>query len=107
VELEAGSQVVDMEYVFKALQLFNKGEFSALSPIEQKDLIDGFFHRITLTKNKIHAEYYGQADVDVLDFDGAELQSKKKQKNNLEGPRSGVLPSFMLVEVEGVSSHDP
>jgi hypothetical protein len=106
-ELKAGRQIVDMEYVFKALQLFNKGEFSELTPTEQKDLIDGFVYRITLTENKIHAEYYGQADMDIFDFDGVCRKSEKGQKNNLEGPRSGVLPSFNLVDANGIEPMTP
>ena len=60
-------------------------------------MIERIVYRLTLHKNKVHAEYFGQADEDIFDF-----EETKREKRNLEGPRSGVLPSFGLVEVAGI-----
>jgi site-specific DNA recombinase len=100
-ELRTAGQVVDMRFVFNYLQLFNRDKFDKLTPTEQREIIGGFVHRITLGKNKIHAQYYGQENEDIFDWKDSE-GSEKKAKTNLEGPRSGVLPSFELVEVAGI-----
>lgn len=101
-EAQSANQLVDVQFVFKYLQIFNRNEFDRLTPLEQRELIDGFVHRITVGKNKIHAQYYGQADADLFDRKGSESKGGKKGKINLEEPRTGVLPSLKLVEVVGI-----
>jgi Recombinase zinc beta ribbon domain len=100
-EAKATNRLVDLGFVFRALQIFNRGSFDKLTPIEQRGLIDGFVHRITLGKNRIHAEYYGQANEDIFDWE-SDVSGGKKTKKNLEDPRTGVLPSIKLVEVAGI-----
>jgi site-specific DNA recombinase len=106
IELESKSDVIDLEYVFKILQLVNK-DFSKLPAAIQKDLIEDIVYRLTLNRNKIHAEYYGQANSDIFDLNELDAGTHKK---SLESPRTGVLPSLKLVEAEGIepsSASDP
>lgn len=98
LELEAqeSGQVIDLNWAFQVLQTVNQ-DISKLPPAKQRSLIERIVYRLTLHKNKVHAEYFGQADEDIFD-----LEETKGKKSNLEGPRSGVLPSFGLVEVVGI-----
>ncbi|MFX6006873.1 hypothetical protein ABTF07_20070, partial [Acinetobacter baumannii] len=82
-EMQSEANVIDLEYVFKTLQAINQ-DFSKLPPSMQRDLIEDILHRVTVIGNKIHAEYYGQADSDIFDLDELETTPKKGQKKSLE-----------------------
>lgn len=101
-EKDADNQMVDMDFVFQVLQIFNRGEFQKLPGSDQKMLIDSFVHRLTLGQNVVHAEYYGQTNEDLFGWGNAEFKSGKRKNDRVEGPRSGVLPSFKLVDLIGI-----
>ena len=98
-EQEMNAEVIDMEFVFQVLQIFNRGEFSKLAIMDQKKLVEGFVHRLTLGQNIVHAEYYGQVDHDLFGWDGSE---PKNGKNSVAPQKSLVLPSFSLVDLTGI-----
>lgn len=100
-EAKETNQVVDLNWVFDVLQTVTQ-DFSKLATAKQRSLVDRIVYRLTLQKNKVHAEYYGQADDDIFDFD-----DEKDKKINLEVPRSGVLPSFDLVDANGIEPMTP
>ena len=64
------NQVVDVEWVFRLLQTVNQ-DFSKLPPAKQRNLVDGIVYRLTLGRNKVNAEYFGQPDQDILEHHGS------------------------------------
>jgi site-specific DNA recombinase len=106
-EIQDEAQVVDLSWVLGVLKTVQQ-DFSKLPSAKQRSIIEGIVHRITLGKNKVHVEYFGQPSNDIFDFYGSEnTPSQSRQKKSLELPRSGVLPSFNLVDANGIEPMTP
>ena len=101
-ELESAQEnIVDLEWIFKALQTFRRN-FGKLAPIQQKGFIEQLIESVTVSKDKVYLNYYGRESENFVIEEESDLEKEVGGSKNNKGrklSRPFVRANLHLVEV--------